>query len=80
MPSHDHTVELKDLRLQRLQLRAKSGNTRACNLGQSSITGIADDTEQLFDPIAADRGNDPKLGKMRADRVDHRSLLTDQDR
>jgi hypothetical protein len=32
----------------------------------------------LFNTIAPDRRNDPELGKMGADRIDHCGLLTDE--
>jgi hypothetical protein len=78
VPSHDHTVELQNLSLQRLQLGAEGGNTRACNLGQSLVTYIGHDTEQLFDAIAPDRRDDPELRKMSANGIDHRGLLADE--
>ena len=39
---------------------------------------ISDDIEQLLDTVAPDRCNNPELGKMGPDRIDHRSLLTDE--
>jgi hypothetical protein len=42
------------------------------------ITSISYNAEQLFDPIASDRRDDPELGKMRADDVDHRGLLANK--
>jgi hypothetical protein len=35
--------------------------------------------EQLFNTIASDRCDDAKLGKMGADRIDHRGLLADKE-
>ena len=51
---------------------------RARHVGQSVIIRICDDSKELLDTVASDRRNSPKLGKMRADRVDHRDLLTDE--
>ena len=34
--------------------------------------------EQLFNTIASDRCDDAKLGKMGADRIDHRGLLANE--
>jgi len=78
MPSHDHTIELQDLRLQRPQLGAESGDTRTGNFGQSFVTCLSDDPEQLFDTIASDRRDDTELGKMGTDGIDHRGLLADE--
>jgi hypothetical protein len=35
--------------------------------------------EQLFNTIASKRCDDAKLGRMRADRIDHRGLLADEE-
>jgi hypothetical protein len=35
--------------------------------------------EQLFNTIASDRCDDAQLGKMGADRIDHRGLLADKE-
>jgi hypothetical protein len=43
------------------------------------LSCIGDDIEQLLDTLASNRRNDPKLGKMRADRVDHGGLLADEE-
>ena len=42
------------------------------------IACIGSDLEQLFDTIASDRRNDPKLRKMSTNDVDHRGLLADE--
>ena len=34
--------------------------------------------EQFLDSVTTDRRNDPELGKMSPDRIDHRGLLTDE--
>ena len=78
MPGHDHTVELQDLSLQCLQVGAERTDTGAGNLGQPLIICIGGDTEQLLDTIASDRRDDPELGKMGADGIDHRGLLADE--
>ena len=49
--------------------RASSG-TRL-SLGSATIL-------QFLYALASDRSNDPELGKMRPDHIDHRSLLTDE--
>ena len=45
MPGCDQTVELKNLRLQRLQLRAESRHTGSCDLGKPLVAGIGNDTK-----------------------------------
>ncbi len=78
VPGSDHTVELQNLRLQHPQLGAERGETRAGNLRQPLVTWIGDDPEQFLDTIAPDRRDDPELGKMGTDRIDHRGLLADE--
>src|SRR6516162_9001107 len=68
----------KILAFQGLQLGAESGNTCPCNLGQSFVAFISDDLQQLFDTMASDRCDNPKLGKMGANGIDHRGLLADE--
>ena len=79
MPGHDASVELQDLRLEHPQLRAKGGKTLACDLWHAIVIRIGDDVEQLLDTVAADRRDDPELGKMGADRIDHRGLLPNEE-
>src|SRR2546426_7899555 len=43
------------------------------------VTRVGDDPEQFLDTIAPDRSDDPVLGKMGADRIDHRGLLADEE-
>ena len=50
---------------------AERSDTDACNFGQSLIIRIGGNTEQLLDTIASDWRDDPELGKVRADRIDH---------
>jgi hypothetical protein len=38
---------------------------------------IGDDFQQLLDTPAPDKGDNPELGKMGADRIDHGGLLAD---
>ena len=78
VPSPDHTIELQNLCLQHLQLGTESGHTRTCNLGQSPVTCISDDAEQLLDTMASDRRDNPELRKMSAESIDHRGLLADE--
>src|SRR5262249_30662095 len=78
MPGRDHAVELQELCFQGSQLGAESHETGACNLGQSFVTCIGDDIEQLFNTIASERCNNAKLGKMGTDRVDHCGVLANK--
>jgi len=54
-----------------LQHRHGLPRATACQLGRH-------DTEQLVYTIASDWRDDAKLRKMCTDRIDHRSLLTDE--
>src|SRR5258706_2684522 len=44
----------------------------------SLVVWIGDDIEQLLHTVTPDRRNDPELGKMGPDCIDHRGLLTDE--
>src|SRR5262245_22509235 len=78
MPEHDLAIELQYLRFQRMQLGTQSCDTGTCHLRDSFVFRIGEDIEELFEAFAADRRHDAKLGKVGADRVDHRGLLTDE--
>ena len=78
VPSHHHIGPTVILFLQRPQLGPKSRETRPADLGYWLVAWIGDDVEEFVNAVASDRGNDPELGKMRPDRIDHRGLLTDQ--
>jgi hypothetical protein len=78
VPDHNHPVEVQNLRLQHPQLPAERSNTRAHQLGQSLVINIGNDMKQFLHTMTSDRCDNAKLGKMGADRIDHRRLLTDQ--
>src|SRR5450432_1474515 len=78
MPGHDHTVELQDLFLEPAQLSAQCCEARARNLGHPFVTRIGNYIEQLLNPLATDRRDDPELSKMSPDHINHRSLLADE--
>src|SRR5665213_388479 len=78
VPAQNHTVELQNLLLEPSQVSSESGNTCACNVRHPLVGWIGDDIEQLLDTLAPDRRDDPQLGKMGPDRIDHRGLLTDE--
>ena len=67
MPGDDAPVELQDLSLQCSQLTAESSKTRTGHFREPAVGCIGDDLKQLLDAPAPDRGDDPELGKMRAD-------------
>ena len=77
MPGSDHTVEFQNLLFQPSQLSSECQETRAGYLRDSLVVGIGDDLQQFLDTIAADRRDNPKLGKMGPYRIDDRGLLTD---
>ena len=79
MPGIDHAVELQDLRLEHPQLHAQRHDTRACNFWNPIVTSICHDREQFLNAPAADRRNDAELRKVGTDRIDDRSLLTDEE-
>jgi hypothetical protein len=67
VPCDDAPVELKDLSLQCLQPTAESSKACACHFRELAVGGIRDDFQQLLDAPSPDGGNDPELGKIRAD-------------
>jgi hypothetical protein len=78
MPGHDYTVELQDLLLEPAQLSPECSETRTGYRRNSLVARIGDDIEQFLDTFAADRRDDPELGKMGPNDIDHRSLLADE--
>ena len=79
MPGVDTPVERKDLSLQVLQLGAECLQApRARSRARVRRPELATTSSSSFDAITADRRDDAKLGKVGADRVDHRGLLADE--
>ena len=78
VPGHDHPIELQNLLLEAEQLTAERGNARAGNFWHPFVAGVSNNMEQFRDPLAPDRRDNAELGKMSSDRIDHRSLLTDE--
>ena len=76
--SHYWSRELQDLLLEPAQLCPERDQTRAGYLRNSPITWIGDDIEQFFDTLAPHRRDDPELGEMSTDRIDHCGLLADE--
>src|SRR6476659_5198496 len=78
VPGPDQPVELQYLLLDPPQLIPECRETRTSYLRNSLVVWIGYNIEQLLDTVAPDRCNDPELGKMGPDRIDHRGLLTDE--
>src|SRR6516225_12095612 len=78
MPGHDAAVELQDLGLQGPQLTAESNKAHAGQFRELVVVCIGDDFQQMLNTPAPDRGDDPELGKIGADRVDDGRLLADE--
>ena len=76
--SHDHTVELQNLLLEPAQLSPKCCETRTRYHRNSLVSWIGDNIEQRLDTLAPDRRDDPELGEMSPDHIDHRGLLADE--
>ena len=64
--------------LQPAQLSSKRCETHPCNHGQPLVTCIRDNVKQRLYFPAANRRDDPKLGKMSPDHVHHRGLLANE--
>jgi hypothetical protein len=60
-------------------LTAESSKTRTGHLWEPAVSGIGDNFQQLLDTPAPDRGDNPELGKIGADRVDDRCLLANEE-
>src|SRR6202051_5363474 len=78
VPGPDQPVELQYLLLDPVQLSPECQETRTSYFRNSLVIRIGYDIEQLLDTVAPDWCNDPELGKMGPDRIDHRGLLTDE--
>src|SRR6202035_337709 len=78
VPCPDQPVELQDLLLDPPQLSPECQQTRTSYLRNSLVVWIGYDIEQFLNTVTPDRCNDPELGKMGPDCIDHRGLLTDE--
>src|SRR6202162_2817208 len=78
VPGPDQPVELQYLLLDPSQLSPECRETRTSYLRNSLVVWIGYDIEQFLDTVTPDRCNNPELGKMGPDRIDHRGLLTDE--
>ena len=71
VPGRDQPVELQNLLLEPAQLSSKCCETHAGYRGNPIVSWIGDGMEQFLNAFASDRRDDPELGKMRPDRIDH---------
>jgi hypothetical protein len=78
MPGHDASIECQYLGFDRQQLGPQSGNACACDFGEPRVLDIGNDFQLSLDAVASDWRHDPELGKVRADRVDNRRLLANE--
>ena len=78
VPGPDQPAELQDLLFHPSQLSPECRETRTSYLWNPPVVRIGDNSEQLLDAVTPDRRNDPELGKMSPDRIDHRGPLTDE--
>src|SRR6267378_3564801 len=78
VPGHDQPIELQDLLLEAKQLSAERGKARASNLRHPSVARVGNNMQQFRDSFTPDRRDDTELGEVRADRINHRSLLANE--
>ena len=78
MPRDDHPVELQNLLFEPAQLSPQCGETGTGYRRNARVSWIGDDIEQRLDTLASDRRDDPELGKMSPDYIDHRCLLANE--
>src|SRR5258706_2242734 len=78
VPGHDHPIKLQDLLLEAEQLSAERGKARAGNLWHPFVARVGNNMQQFVDSFAPDRRDNAELGEVRADRVNHRGLLADE--
>ena len=71
VPGHDQSIELHNLLLETEQLSAERGETCAGNLRHPPVAWVGNNMQKFRNPFAPDRRDNAKLGKVRADRIDH---------
>ena len=64
--------------LEPAQLSPQCGETRTRYRRNARVSWIGDDIEQRLNTLASDRRDDPELGKMSPDYMDHRCLLANE--
>src|SRR5437588_11869795 len=78
VPGHDQPIELQDLLLEAEQLSAERGKARASNLRHPFVARLGNNMQQFGDSFTPDRGDNAELGEVRAERINHRSLMADE--
>src|SRR6266700_994717 len=78
VPGHDQPIELQDLLLEAEQLSAERGKARASNLRHPFVARVGNNMQQFRDSFTPYRRDDTELGEVRADRINHRSLLANE--
>src|SRR5260370_29116397 len=78
VPGYDHPIELQNLLLQAEQLGTERGKAPAGNLMHSPVVRVGNNVQQFRDSFTPDRRDNAKLGKVRPDRINHRSLLANE--
>ena len=78
VPGHDHAIELQMLCLQHPQLGTEAATHARATSGNHLSSASATTPSSSSSTMASDRRDDPELGKMGADGIDHRSLLADE--
>jgi hypothetical protein len=71
-------IERYDLLLEAKQLRTERDKARASNIRQPFVAWVGNNTVKFLDTFAADRCDNAELGKVSSDRINHRSLLADE--
>src|ERR1700730_5909754 len=79
MPSVDLSVELQDLSFELAEQSSQGPQALTRNLGDALVPLISNGVEQLLHAVASNRSDNAELGQMRADRVDDRGLLPDEE-
>ena len=78
VPGYDHPIELQYLLLEAEQLSAERGKARAGNLWHPFVARVGNNLQQFRDSFAPDRRDNAELGKVSSDRINHRSLLANE--
>src|SRR5882762_11467442 len=78
VPVHDQPVELQNLLLEAEQLSTERGKARAGNLWHPLVVRVRHNMQQFRNPFAPDWRDNAELGGVRADRINHRGLLADE--
>ena len=79
MPGVYLSVELQDLSFELAEQRAQRFETRTRHLGDALVPFIGDGVKQVLHAIASNGSDNTELGQVRADCVDDRGLLSDEE-